>query len=25
VPMWTWLVVTAALAFFAEGLLLRKP
>jgi hypothetical protein len=25
VPVWTWLVVTAALAFFAEGLLLRKP
>jgi hypothetical protein len=25
VPMWTWLVVTAAMAFFAEGLLLRKP
>jgi hypothetical protein len=25
VPVWTWLVVTAAMAFFAEGLLLRKP
>jgi hypothetical protein len=25
VPIWTWLVVTAAMAFFAEGLLLRKP
>jgi hypothetical protein len=25
VPIWTWLVVTAALAFFAEGVLLRKP
>jgi hypothetical protein len=24
VPIWTWLVVTAAMAFFAEGLLLRK-
>jgi hypothetical protein len=25
VPLWTWLVVGAALAFFFEGLLLRKP
>ena len=25
VPIWTWLVVTAAMAFFAEGMLLRKP
>ena len=24
VPLWTWLIVAAALAFFAEGLLLRK-
>jgi len=24
VPLWTWLVVGAALAFFLEGLLLRK-
>jgi hypothetical protein len=23
-PLWTWLLVVAALAFFAEGLLLRK-
>jgi hypothetical protein len=25
VPLWTWLVVGAALAFFLEGVLLRKP
>ena len=25
VPLWTWLVVAAALAFFFEGTLLRKP
>jgi hypothetical protein len=25
VPLWTWLVVAAAAAFFCEGLLLRKP